>query len=399
MITKLLAESFKSLLNVSIELGQFNVLIGANGSGKSNVLEALGVLGAAASGRVDDTSLLRRGVRPGVPALYKSSFKGTKGRRYIRFTADWTDGDKAAHYNVGLWNPTEEPSPAWRYHTELLEDLTGKVGRSPATKSINLPNDVGYVALAMADLDPERPAATALRCLQQYAIYAPSTLVLRGLVADSVQQEPLGLTGGRLAEAVAEVLRLRGERDDYYHRVCGEALELIDWANMYGAVPPTPQLLSPSVPAGRWAVEFRDRFMADGRNRLTGYDASEGALYVLCAMVLCAHPHAPPALAVDNFDHGLNPRLARALIERMCSWALDRDDPRQVIVTTHNPLVLDGLDLTDDRVRLFAVDRSNRGSTQLSRVVVDDALLRRAEEGWTLSRLWVMGELGGVPNI
>jgi hypothetical protein len=33
------------------------------------------------------------------------------------------------------------------------------------------------------------------------------------------------------------------------------------------------------------------------------------------------------------------------------------------------------------------------------RVEVDERLLARAKEGWTLSRLWVMGEIGGVPPV
>src|SRR5438132_7291795 len=74
MITRITVRSFKSLESVTVDLGQVNVFIGANGSGKSNLLEAMGVLGAAASGRVDDESLLRRGVRPGLPQLYKSAF-------------------------------------------------------------------------------------------------------------------------------------------------------------------------------------------------------------------------------------------------------------------------------------------------------------------------------------
>jgi predicted ATPase len=65
MITRFSVESFKSLEKVEVELGSVNVFVGANGSGKSNLLEAIGVLGAAAFGRVDDESLLRRGVRPG----------------------------------------------------------------------------------------------------------------------------------------------------------------------------------------------------------------------------------------------------------------------------------------------------------------------------------------------
>ena len=48
MIRRLQVRSFKSLADVEVELGVVNVFIGANGSGKSNLLEALGVLSAAA---------------------------------------------------------------------------------------------------------------------------------------------------------------------------------------------------------------------------------------------------------------------------------------------------------------------------------------------------------------
>jgi AAA15 family ATPase/GTPase len=80
MITNITVDSFKSLEAVEVELGQVNVFIGANGSGKSNLLEALGVLSAAAEGKVNDQVLLQRGVRPGVPMLYKSSFKARSER-------------------------------------------------------------------------------------------------------------------------------------------------------------------------------------------------------------------------------------------------------------------------------------------------------------------------------
>ena len=87
MLESVIVESFKSLEKVELHLGSVNVFIGANGSGKSNLLEAVGVLGAAANGRVDDEALLRRGVRPGLPSLYKSSFKGSRQPPEIRFTA------------------------------------------------------------------------------------------------------------------------------------------------------------------------------------------------------------------------------------------------------------------------------------------------------------------------
>ena len=50
MITQLEVKGFKSLVDVSIELGAVNVFIGANGSGKSNLLEVVGMLSAIISG-------------------------------------------------------------------------------------------------------------------------------------------------------------------------------------------------------------------------------------------------------------------------------------------------------------------------------------------------------------
>lgn len=403
MITKLSINSFKSLApQVDVDLGQINVFIGANGSGKSNILEALGVLGAAASGRVDDESLLRRGVRPGVPALYKSSFKNAPTSKHIRFTAEWSDADEPASYAVGLWNPIEDPEPAWKYKHESWQHGNDKiVGRSPASKG-PLNQERGEAALRLVDQDPEGTPAALLRALQDYVIYTPTTVALRGLVPDPQQREPVGLSGGRLPEAVGELLRLRySNRDapDYYKQVCDEVFELIHWTDMYASVVQSSEMLSPSVPSGRRILQFRDRYMASKRNVLTSYDASEGALYVLLAAVLSAHPKVPSVIAVDNFDHGLNPRLARGLIERFCGWVLGCPSPRQLLLTTHNPLVLDGLDLTDERIRLFTVDRSTTGRTVVNRVVVDDKMLEKAKEGWTLSRLWVMGMIGGVPDV
>ena len=139
--------------------------------------------------------------------------------------------------------------------------------------------------------------------------------------------------------------------------------------------------------------------MASGRNELTAYDASEGALYVLFLALLAAHPRTPEVLAIDNVDQALNPRLSRALMEQVCKWVLESPQDKQLLLTSHNPLLLDGLPLNDDRVRLFAVDRSHRGRTVVQRIVVDDDLRQKALEGWTLSRLWTLGHLGGVPDV
>jgi len=44
MIKKLVIENFKSLEKLELELDKFNVLIGPNSSGKSNILQAISFL-------------------------------------------------------------------------------------------------------------------------------------------------------------------------------------------------------------------------------------------------------------------------------------------------------------------------------------------------------------------
>ncbi|HSK77263.1 MAG TPA: AAA family ATPase, partial [Thermoanaerobaculia bacterium] len=164
------------------------------------------------------------------------------------------------------------------------------------------------------------------------------------------------------------------------------------------AVPAPQASVSPAVKTSPIVLRFTDRYMRPERNTLSAYDASEGALYVLFMLVLVSHELAPRVFAVDNFDQALHPRLAQALT-RLLAEQVAKDGTRQVLATTHNPLVLDGLDLTNPAIRLFAVDRSPQGATQVRRIEVTPALLEEADKGLSLSRLWVMGRLGGVPRL
>ena len=65
-------------------------------------------------------------------------------------------------------------------------------------------------------------------------------------------------------------------------------------------------------------------------------------------------------------------------------------------MTTHNPLVLDGLDLSNDDIRLFTTDRNKQGHVEVRRVQVSEKLLKMNQP---LSRLWINGVLGGVPEL
>jgi predicted ATPase len=402
MITRVTVESFKSLESLEVELGQVNVFVGANGSGKSNLLEALGVLGASSFGRVDDESLLRRGVRPGLPQLYKSAFpyKKSEWRPHIFFSAE----NSTAKYEVSLWNPIKDPKPAWRFKTEVLRRCTGEkiVDRAPFRKPAKEMNaEQGLAALKSVELKEDDPARQLLELLRGYSIYCANTRTLRGLTPEQQVRAPVGLSGGRLPEAISELLQARWTKGNEWllDRVAEIRPDLIDWAASFGSAPSLSIPLSPSAATSRRVIRFRDRFMTPKRNLLSGYDASEGALYVLFASVLILHPKSPSFFAIDNVGQSLNPVLAKKISAAICRWTLSVPHPRQVLLTSHNPAVLDGLPLADERVRLFTVDRDNRGHTAVKRVARNKELLARAAEGWTLSRLWANGLIGGVPDV
>lgn len=381
---------FKSIVDQTLALGRVNCFIGANGVGKSNVLEAMGVLSAAASGRVDDEAIIRRGVRAGLPRLFKTSFAGTQIPPHITLEAH---GESDTTFRVSLLNPLEKPEPAWSFKTEFLSSR-GKevVSRGVRGGNENLDPMAGLSALKVVELRAEDPASLLLKVLQGYAIYTPNTPALRGTVPDAQTRAPVGLAGGGLAEGF-EALKRSVEENRL-----DEVLELIDWVSDVSATESAGALLSPAVPRAKQVLKFTDRFMAASRNTLTAYDASEGALYVLFAAVLCLSPTSPSIFAIDNLDSALNPRLVMRLVARLAEWLRVGDPDRQLLFTAHNPTVLDGLNLDDNDVRLFAVERNSQGHTTVRRIEVSPEL-QKLNEQYPLSRLWAMGNLGAVPNV
>ena len=283
------------------------------------------------------------------------------------------------------------------FQKELLKE--GKksiVDRRTSNGSANRDPESGLAALRLAEIAPTAAVSIFLKSLSAYSIYQPETPFLRGAAEDRSNREPLGLSGGRLAEAVAELME---------HKVTAEKLRTefdrtVSWFDGFGVVRNHASKSSEAGPPPMLA--FMDKFFRHdpGRLRYLGAgDINEGAFYLAFIMALCLHPKAPTLFAVENWDQTLNPRVVKVLMKSICTHILSAKE-RQVLLTTHNPMALDGLPLNDDRVRLFTVDRTSTGKTVVSRVVIDDRLRALAKrDGSTLSRLWLMGHLGGVPNV
>ena len=384
--------NFKSLYDTSFEPGKINVFIGANGSGKSTALEAIGLLSAAMTDRVDAASLQRRGVRISVPTLYKSNFKDIKRRNpTINLSLEWNDSDTAHdfRYDVHLTTPTD--TDYWKYHSEaFFQDGVQKWGRSNASRQ----QSNNYIGFFLIDDDKDLENGRKIaRALSNYGIFQPNTMTLLGTIPDPSQSAPLGLNGGRLAESIKELLSTVDDDVMFGDIFMDDVLDMIDWASSISVNAPKKNNINANIPTTRQVIEFADRYMKDSA-QFTGYDASEGALYVLFMLTLAMHPQGPSIFSVDSFDHALNPHLAKKMTEVFCQEIIKNE--KTAFLTTHSPLVLDGLDITNDDIRLFAVDRNSKGHSQITRITVSPELLA---EGQSLSRLWINGRLGGVPTL
>lgn len=389
-INEISIRNFKSLYDVSFEPGKLNVFIGANGSGKSSVLEALGVLSAAMTDRINTNSLQRKGVRLSTSALYKSKFSSIeKESKTVDLAIKWSIAENNYEYSTHLTVPTDDDS--WRYFAESVTCNGEKVyGRSNASSS-QFNNKVGYYSISEALSG--RDYIEAGKYLADYGIYQPDTLTLRGTVPDPMQVNPIGLNGGRLAEAMADLFEIEDDDYKFGSMHMEDVLELIDWASDFRVSKPKKSILNPGVPSTQQIIEFKDKYLKDSAS-FTGYDASEGALYVLFMLSLAMHDKAPKMFAIDSFDHALNPRLAKKATEIFSNIITGQN--KTVFMTTHNPLVLDGLDLTNDDIRLFTTDRNKYGHVEIRRVQISNELLEMHQP---LSRLWINGLLGGVPEL
>ena len=395
MIEKIEIQDFKSIRSMSIELGKINLFLGANGAGKSNILEALGIISAATYGIVDDESLQRRGVRPGVPRLYKTSNKAFPRSPQISFSVS----NRECEYKVSLLNPLDSPRPQWDYKTETFSSSGNKTPLYTKGVRSQKNNANGGMPGLMGSLEQDSPEYHFLEDLRSFAIFNPNTPMLRGIVSDPQTRVPVGLSGGGLAEGLVELFQ-RAKQDEELEYAIDDVIALFDWVGDINSEVNISSILSKSVARPKRVITFIDRYMKENSNKLTAYDASEGILFVLFLMVICLSESGPSIFAVDNIDQALNPKLIKKMIRNMHSWFAELVPNKQILCTAHNPAVLDGFDLTDDLIRLFMVDRNNNGLTKVSRVhITEDLVAIAKEKKISLSQLWMEGYLGGIPNV
>ncbi len=399
-------KGFKSILDQKIDLGQLNVFIGTNGSGKSNLLEAIGMLSTAATGEIDYTRLADRGVRLSSPEVFRSAFSKVERKQ-----AFFVEGAfESFLYHANITSVSEAASRyQWGYHAEKLvrgKDYQKRIaGRSNSyvgiqkapgfdKNSLKRHQSIINSVESLGKFNPEEQ--DAIKALREYAIYAPSSPILRGIANDESRKSPLGLYGGGMARALNEIFELKDQRVERYVL---RFFKLLDWFSSMGYTRPETSLQSSHVHTGPIVVSFTDKFMPKNFKNLYAYDVSEGALYILFVLLLLAHPSAPNIFALDNVDNALNPGLVTALVTDI-SRHLHENPKKQIFMTTHNPTTLDALDLFNQTHRLFVVKRGLNGATEFERI---SPPLGITKEQWQekygymkLSEIWLSGTIDGI---
>lgn len=82
--------------------------------------------------------------------------------------------------------------------------------------------------------------------------------------------------------------------------------------------------------------------------------------------------------------------MCREITKRLILLAKQHN--KQVIVTTHSPAILDGLDITNDNERLFVIRRNIDGYTKANRIEY------KTDTNLALSEAWLKGYIGGLPE-
>lgn len=412
MIKTISIENYKSVLKLSLNLGRINVFIGANGSGKSNILEAIAMVSAQEeTGKVNIETLIGKGVRVAKPTLTVSSFCGKILASSIKMQAKIEERGQVVPYNYSFGTKDADD-----IYSEWLEEVEMKFFRQLATEYKKLEiiegslqeleQSIKKMQMRSVDKAKERLAALnevyskysdeytenltvdlflAKRILGNYLIYSPNISALRGLSNES-KKTPLGINGEGLDVLFSSFsVEQKKELLSDCH---------IDWLDDV-LIDNKEEYKNLGYKLGRSISNlfFVDKYMQKKNNVFSAENANEGALFILFYLALFISDKTPSFFAIDNIESGLNPRLCRYLMKTLAELA--KKNNKQALITTHNPAILDGLNLHDDEQRLFVVSRNDEGQTKIERI----KLKPEGQENIKLSDLWISGQLGGIPEM
>ncbi len=376
MIEKITIENYKSIQQLEIELGRVTVLIGANGSGKSNILESIALCSAASNDKLDNEFLTSRGIRvTDNPQFMRSAFERQNVSKEIIISIF----GGGSSFSCNLQRKNDEPYTSWidegnfaRYEEarELIDKL--RIDFPPERK-----NDI----IRLLSKDFAKIEARNLK-LEKFVIFSPEIYSLRTFEEEG-QIQPLGRNGEGLFKLLRVLSSKKNKKrlDDIKSK-----LRLIDWFSDFEV----SQKLSPQEKR----IQIKDKYLDTKLEYFDQKSSNEGFLFLLFYLCLFVSNNTPMFFAIDNIDVSLNPKLCSKLMIELIKLA--KRYKKQVIFTTHNPAILDGLNLNDKTQKLYVVYRNKLGQTKVNNIKKPEPI--DGSEPIKLSESFLRGYLGGLPK-
>ena len=388
-LVELRLPAFKSLRKARIRLHPLTLLVGRNGSGKSNVLDALAVLSALAGGGTIRDALdggrsgpLVRGGSEGCAPLGRDSFSVgcsvvVDGNRYyldvkvsvrpnVQVTSErlWTRRRSGSHYGeprdllmsdpprrdsgdiVARWdNRKQGPNPAVTFRASQL--LTAQVAtRVPAT--------------SQAGRDVRRVAEEVLAALSTVFILDPVPHQMREYVP--AKDVRLRRNAENLSAVLASLLKdeaTRGILLEMTQSLSEAQVSKIDTASSdLGDV-----MVAIQERIGSKVRPMPARLMSDGTLRFLAIAA---ALLDRSRAASDAEDSVADErlLVVEEIENGLHPSQAALLLNRLKASA---GTGVSTLATTHSPAILDALEGRDHR-SVVVCSRGSGGWSEATRL-------------------------------
>lgn len=335
MIKSVHFKNFKALIDATLPLNRFTLIVGPNGSGKSTAMQALLKAGQPNTANFSD--------------LVTASLRNSENSN-VQIKVEWVINGSVIFSKSG-WQP-----------------VAGKVRRfGPEFDEGHLPDE--FITTLR----------NALRSFQIYSFDAEK-------LAAPVRLRP-GLTLGSDGALLAGVLdRLRDNSPEKF-----EALneELGRW------LPEFDRILFETLEDGFRSLLLRTR----SGHRIEASDLSHGTLFALGFITLAYLPNPPAIVCFEEPERGIHPRLLREVRDAMYRLCYpeeygEKRDPVQVIATTHSPYLLDLYKDHPEEIVIAHKDEQGVHFERLSDKPNVDEFLQDAP----LGEVWYSGILGGVPS-
>lgn len=378
-LTRVVLRNFKSIAQCDVRLASLTYLVGANGSGKSNFLDALHLVREALVSSLDN-ALNERG---GLSEVRRRS-SGHPTHFGIRLEFRLRDG-RSGHYafNVGALS-------GGSYEVQAEECVVSGVGRGPFYKL-----ERGQLkASSEASFPAVTPDRLALVSASGLAVFRPVYDALTSMgfynLNPKLIRELQKPQDGRLLKPAGE--NLAGVIG-HLERTAPDALELVE--QYLQTVVPSVHGVERKQIGPMESLEFRqDVIGAKHPWRFQAQNMSDGtlrALGVLTALFQSNADHTPTLVGIEEPETALHPAAASALRE-----ALQRASKQtQVIVTSHSPDLLDDGQLSPDS--LLAVV-SDAGETKIAPIDEGSRTALR-DELFSAGELLRMNQLSPDPKV